>query len=374
MRRSTPVLLAIVLLAACEESHPTEVGPRSLALASKGPSGPAVPTTSVVATGLNNPRGIAFGPDGALYVAEAGTGGTTSTDGQCVQDPNPSKSGPTGQISRIDAQGHATAVVSGLPSSISTLGSVFGIADIAFVGPKLYGLLDAGCGHGVPNYPASVIQVVGKDWSVVANLSAWVAANPVAHHGRDVEPDGDWYSMIAVGGVLFAVDANGGQLVSIKPNPGAIDRVVDISATEGHVVPTAVVEHKGDFYVGNLQTFPAVSGASKIWNVTRNGRISVALTGFTTILGLEADNKGNGYVLESFNCPPAPLMCVPAPFSAGRGRVVRIAEDGTRDVIAAGLTFPTSLRFGPDGALYVSNKGYNQQVPGSGEIIRINLQ
>jgi hypothetical protein len=111
--------------------------------------------------------------------------------------------------------------------------------------------------------------------------------------------------MIAVGGVLFAVDANGGQLVSIKPNPGIIERVVDISATEGHVVPTAVVEHKGDFYVGNLQTFPAVTGASKIWNITRNGRMSVVLTGFTTILGLEADNKGNGYVLESFNCPPA---------------------------------------------------------------------
>jgi hypothetical protein len=64
---------------------------------------------------------------------------------------------------------------------------------------------------------------------------------------------------------------------------------------------------------------------------------------------------------------------VPAPFAAGRGRVVRIAEDGTRDVILAGLTFPTSLRFGPDGALYVSNKGYNQPL-GTGEIIRINLQ
>jgi len=367
------IVLPLTLLGACEQSTPTDLAPRSLALSSGRPSGNATPTSAVIATGLTNPRGIAFSPDGGLYVAEAGTGGTTSTVGQCTQDPNPSKSGPTGRISRIDAQGHATPVVSGLPSSINSLGSVFGIADVAFVGPKLYGLLDAGCGHGVPNIPASVIQVANGNWSIVANLSAWVAANPVAHFGADVEPDGDWYSMIAVGGVLFAVDANGGQLVSVKPNPGIIERVVDISATEGHVVPTAVVEHKGDLYVGNLQTFPAVSGASKIWNITRNGGKSVALTGFTTILGLEADNKGNGYVLESFTCPAAPLPCVPAPFAAGRGRVVRVAEDGTRDVILAGLTFPTSLRFGPDGALYVSNKGYNS-APGSGEIIRISLQ
>jgi hypothetical protein len=32
--------------------------------------------TSVVMTGLSSPRGLAFGPDGGLYVAEAGRGAT----------------------------------------------------------------------------------------------------------------------------------------------------------------------------------------------------------------------------------------------------------------------------------------------------------
>ena len=32
---------------------------------------------SVYATGLEGPRGLKFGPDGALYVAEAGLGGNT---------------------------------------------------------------------------------------------------------------------------------------------------------------------------------------------------------------------------------------------------------------------------------------------------------
>ncbi len=40
---------------------------------------------SVFATGIDDPRGLDFGSDGYLNIAEGGTGGTTSTEGQCDQ-------------------------------------------------------------------------------------------------------------------------------------------------------------------------------------------------------------------------------------------------------------------------------------------------
>src|SRR5206468_2030414 len=39
------------------------------------------------------------------------------------------------------------------------------------------------------------------------------------------------------------------------PSAGAISRVIDISASQGHVVPTAIAYH-GNFFVGNLLAGP----------------------------------------------------------------------------------------------------------------------
>src|SRR5216684_8205278 len=70
---------------------------------------------TVVASGLNGPRGLTFGPDGALYVAEAGSGGDTSSSNfPCQQVPppvGPYHGGPTARVSRISAEGTRTTVV-----------------------------------------------------------------------------------------------------------------------------------------------------------------------------------------------------------------------------------------------------------------------
>jgi streptogramin lyase len=330
----------------------------------------------VFATGLNNPRGLKFGPDGNLYVAEGGIGGTNSTEGCCEQvipPVGPYTGSATGsRISKIDANGNRTTAVDNLPSSQTSAATgnlTSGAADVAFIGNTLYILLGgAGCSHGVPQVPEMPNGVlrVNADGSteLIANLSAFVMAFPVAHpNPDDFEPDGTWYSMIAVGGNLYAVEPNHGELDRITPD-GQISRVTDISASQGHIVPTAIA-HRGNFYVGNLNTFPVVPGSSKIYKITPSGNVSVFAEGLTTILGLVFDRRDRMYVLET-----STVAGDPTPFT---GKVIRVDPSRRQTEIASGLFFPTGMTLGPDGALYVSNVGFGPPPAGLGEILRITV-
>jgi hypothetical protein len=329
---------------------------------------------STFASGLNNPRGLKFGPDGDLYVAEAGLGGTElpPDDPDCVVPPpvGPYLGSTTGsRISKFDHHGNRTTVVDGLPSSQTSAnlgGLVSGVADIAFIGHRLYAILaGAGCSHGVPSIPNALIRIHHDgSWDVVADLGAYQRAHRVANpEPEDFEPDGTWYSMLALRDQLYAVEPNHGEIVRISQD-GDIHRVIDVSASQGHVVPTALIHH-GVFFVSNLGVFPQDAGSSKVWAVTPSGRIRVVATGFNLVLGLAFDRRDRLYVLEA-SAPPAP--------APGTGRIVRLSPDGKkRVVIKDGLFFPTGMTFGPDGNLYVSNVGFGPPPVGLGEILKIRL-
>ncbi|MFL5563356.1 MAG: ScyD/ScyE family protein [Gemmatimonadaceae bacterium] len=377
MQRILATLAVVAALTACDARSPDSAAP--VAPDASHVSDNAAP--QVIASGLWFPRGFAFGRDGAIYVAEAGVpeGNEMSTIGQCAQVPGAPGDGPgpwtggfTGRISRVTMHGERTTVASALPSGRDQFGDVEGPADIAFHEHQMFLMISAGCAHGHLNEPSSLNRVEknGK-LHMTADLSRWLHANPTAHpEPDDFEPDGSWYSMVAADERFFLVEANQGNLVSVRPNDGHIRRVADVSATEnGHVVPTAVslVRGRDDVLVGELRPFPSVPGSADVIRYDRDGSVDSRLHGFTAILGTASDWRGNTYVLESFTCPTAD-PCFPSP---GSGQVIRVARDGTRSVVATGLSFAGALRMGPDGALYVSNFSYGP--PRMGQILRIPI-
>jgi len=350
-------------------------------------SQPAIePTPFVLASDLEGPRGLRFGPDGYLYVAEAGTGGSNSTAGQCTQvptPPGPYTGGLTARISKISASGQRVTVASGFPSTISAGGTI-GVADVVFLDGELYALVaGGGCSHGNPKSPSGIAKVNPKSgsWYYIANIGAWLKTHPTKYESSDdFEPDGTLYSVIAYNGSLLTVEPNHGQVISVSKS-GGIQQVIDISASEGHIVPTSIVARDGSLFVGNLNLFPIDPQWARILTISKSDqddfdnlppglepahgyRIVSSKAGFTTVVAVDFGPDGLLYVLElSDAAGNGPAL--------GVGKVVRVTRSGDIEDIVTGLSVPTGMTFGPDGRLYVSNLG--AAPAGAGQILRFDI-
>ena len=348
---------------------------------------PLPPHATLYASGFEGPRGLAFGPDGTLYVAEAGLGGTASTVGQCQQVPaplGPYHGGLTARISKVDKSGARTTLVAGLPSTVDNQASTVGVTGLAFGNGELYALVGGGgCSHGNPGFPNSILQVDPGSGRYIqaANLSEFIAAHPGQNpSAADYEPDGSWYDLIASNGRLLAIEANHGEIVSIGPG-GQTSLLADISASDGHIVPTSIAAFDDNLYVGSLGIAPFAPQSAQVLTVSRESllydplpgftlpnfgfgqyRVAGSKAGFTTITGMAIGPDGLLYVLE---------LATGGGITPKTGKVVRVNRAGAIEDVVTGLFLPTGMTFGPDNALYVSNFG---AAPGAaGQVLRISV-
>jgi hypothetical protein len=353
MQRFTVALLALVVLSAAPSAA--------------AQSAPAA-TATVVASGLINPRGFTFAPDGALIVTEPGfmPPGFQPHLGQPTPLFQPGTS-TTSRISRVDMRtGERTSMAENLPSSaFGPTGDTLGPNSVAYLGNDLYAAIAAGPVHGWSFFPSGVYKVnPDGTLSLVANLDAFNARNPVEVVPIDDEISNP-YDMIAVEGALWITDGNRNQVYKVTPD-GTITRVVDLS--NNHPVTTGLAgTPDGGLIAVELTPVPFPQGGGRIMRVDPDGNSSVLAQSTTTATGVAVARDGTIYVVEhstSLGQPPF--------LSPGTGRVARVNEDGSLETVLGGLTFPTVARFGPDGALYVANFSVEGD-GGQGEILRIEV-
>lgn len=307
-------------------------------------------------------------------MAEAGRGGPQVATGtpECPAYVNvfsPFTAGYSGRVLRVKADGTQEVVADGLPSITDATGASFGPTDLAFIGDTLYVLIEmGGCSHGLPDDDAAILRI-NPDGSTtrVANLGAWLAANPpyfvkdTNPATTDLEPGGVWHSVIAVGGLLYVVETNRGMLMRVDPATGVIERVYDMSIDNAEHNPIVMAERRGKFYVG---TFGEDGGKAElaVFDAGFSG-YTLPFKSLNPIVGL-AWRRGRLYAVEIFRYeqPWTPDSAILVSFNPATGE--------RKEVAVNFASFPNGLVVGPDGALYTSNVGISA-VPGDGSVLRI---
>jgi hypothetical protein len=324
---------------------------------------------TVIASGLVNPKGFTWGPDGAMYIALADSAGggarpqvepvpATRTTGAAGAQPTVPGIGSThagtrsGSVVKI-VNGCPVTVASGFPSATDpNLGWAFGVSAVAFLNGQLYALVDGGgASTQNPNLPNGIYRVnTDGTPTLVADLSAWLRANEVSDPHEPLTPDGEPFAMIAVGDALLVSESNHEQLLRISPD-GTIARMIDFSPF-GDSVPTGFAPAAdGGIYIGFLSPLPFEAGTAKVMKVDAGGHATDVWTGLTAVTAIAVGPDGTLYATELTTGPDSgtkPPFVIP-----GTGKIVKQTGPSSSVDVVTGLTAPDSLAFGPDGGLYV---------------------
>jgi hypothetical protein len=328
--------------------------------------------------GLDNPRRLAFGPEGALYVTEAGHGG----DGPCAfaSDGVRFCYGPTGSVSRLWC-GEVDRFATGLPSIAINDSRFLGRLATAASGPQGIALLGRGGAYvtiglrenpafraGFGDAGAGLAQLVhvaaSGEWRFIADIGTYEAAvNPVG------TPDSNPYAVLAEPGGRFVADSGANALFHVAANGEISTMAVFPSRPERptDAVPTSIARGPdGAYYVGELTGVPFATFDAGVYRVVPGQvpEIPAYLHGFRMIIDIAFDAEWNLYVLEYATVPAG------NPLFGRSGTLVKVALDHSRSIVKTGLQLPTSVAIDADGFVYVTLRGNNR---GSvGEVVRID--
>ena len=320
-------------------------------------------TATVIANGLDNPRGLAFAPDGSLWITEAGL--PTGTGASTLVRGEPQILTDTGSITRW-LNGAQSRILTGLPS-------IYGQDSHDVVGPQGIAFDPGGTpaiviGAGVnPTVRSTDLAPDGVNLSrMIGNTSADLGAWEAAHNPAGGPVDSDPWHVARLPDGWLVTDAGGNSLLHVA-NDGTVSTVAAFASRDlggprpTEPVPTGVaVAPNGDYYVSELTGFPFVPGAARIYRIVPGQAPTIFATGFTMLTDIAFGADGTLYALEyDSNGLLAP---------GDAGALWKVNPDGSRSLVFAdGLVNPTGLAIA-DGKFYVSNFGHSG---GDGEVLQI---
>lgn len=327
---------------------------------------------SVLATGLNNPRGLAFATDGSLYVAEAGSGGA----GPCFPGPEgfPVCFGTSGAIAKIN-NGTVQRVVTGLSSFAPDTGvGSMGPSDVTIVA----GLPVFTNGYAVKVDQRAELPEAGQQtasWLLSALGGSVVQLADVGGFVAQIEPEGGNPNSLVVdnkgatvadsaGNMLVRFGWNGaGTVIATFPEQ-LVDAPPELGLPPGtqipaQSVPTGVVKGPdGAYYVGELTGYPFTPGTARVYRVVDGQQPTVFASGFTNIIDIAFDRNGTLYVLEVSH----------EGLSTGDiGALIKVRPDGTQQILLDDLKGPGGLVIKGDNA-YLTDCGV---CPDEGRVLRV---
>lgn len=340
-----------------------------------------VGAATTIASGLANPRGLNFAPNGDLYVAESGAGGT----GACTfSPPAPAVNrcyGETGAVSRVLPEGGFERVVTGLPSLAQGNGTAEGgPVDVSFVGTSFYVTMSWGGDPALRSALGPKANLFGTLLHATPSGSykglADVAQHEVAKNPAGGRVDSNPYGTVALPGRRVVADAGANALIEVMANgrtrtfalPPYLPNIPPIPGPR-EPVPTSVAEGPdGALYVGLLTSFPFWRGSASVLRVSSDGSsITPFVTGLTAVVDVTFDTGGALYILEVASGQFGFPLFRPG---LGIGQLLRKCPGGDPVVLLGGLTFPSGVAIGPDGAAYLTNFGTSATM---GEVLRLQV-